>query len=282
VNKAALTKSRGSQVSDFIDTFAIQTKETVAGYAGDKMQLRPWQHELMRHLFAVGTDGKFRHRTALIGMARKNGKSALGSGIGLWSLIMGPAGGEVYSCAADKDQARIVFGDAKRMIEAEPELAEICNVYRDAIEVPATGSVYRVLSSESYSKEGLSPTTVLFDEIHASPNRELFDVMSLGMGARRSPILIALTTAGVKADSTGQDSIAYSLYQYGKRVAQKEVEDSSFFMAWWESEAEADHHLELTWKQANPAYGDLNDPKDFEAMVKRTPEAEFRTKRSNQ
>jgi len=119
----------------------------------------------------------------------------------LWSLYLGDDGGEVYSCAADKDQARIVFSDAKRMIEAEPELAELCNVYRDAIEVPATGSVYRVLSSESYSKEGLSPTCVIFDELHASPNRELFDVMQLGMGARREPMLIAVTTAGVKADS---------------------------------------------------------------------------------
>ncbi len=282
VNKAALTKSRGWEVSEFIDTFAIQTKETVAGYSGDKMQLREWQHELFRHLFAVGTDGKFRHRTAYISMARKNGKSALGSGIGLWSLIMGPNGGEVYSCAADKDQARIVFGDAKRMIEAEPELAELCNVYRDAIEVPATGSVYRVLSSEAFTKEGLSPTMVIFDELHAAPNRELFDVMQLGMGSRREPMLIAVSTAGVKADSTGQDSIAYSLYQYGKRVAQKEIEDTSFFKACWEAQPEADHHLESTWKQANPAFGDLNDPKDFEAMVKRTPEAEFRTKRCNQ
>jgi phage terminase large subunit-like protein len=106
--------------------------------------------------------------------------------------------------------------------------------------------------------------------------------MQLGMGARREPMLIAVTTAGVKADSSGQDSVAYSLYQYGKRVAQKEIEDPSFFMAWWEAEAEADHHLELTWTQANPAFGDLNDPKDFAAMVKRTPEAEFRTKRCNQ
>ena len=246
------------------------------------MQLRQWQHELMRHLFAVGPDKKFRHRTALIGMARKNGKSAVGSGIGLWSLIMGPNGGEVYSCAADKDQARIVFADAKRMIEAEPELAELCNVYRDAVEVPATGSVYRVLSSEAFTKEGLSPTMVIFDELHAAPNRELFDVMQLGMGARREPMLIGVTTAGVRADSSGQDSIAYNLYQYGKRVAQKEIVDTSFFMAWWEAQPDADHHLELTWKQANPAYGDLNDPKDFEAMVKRTPEAEFRTKRCNQ
>ena len=112
-------------MSEFIDTFAIQTKETVAGDAGDKMQLRDWQKELLKHLFAVGPDGKFRHRTALIGTPRKNGKSALGSGIALWSLIMGPNGGEVYSCAADKEQARIVFGDAKKMIQAEPELEEL-------------------------------------------------------------------------------------------------------------------------------------------------------------
>jgi phage terminase large subunit-like protein len=282
VNKTALKKSRGWQVSDFINTFAIQTKETVAGYSGDPMQMRPWQTELLNNLFAVNTAGKFQHRTALIGMARKNGKSALGSGIGLWSLIMGAQGGEVYSCAADKEQARIVFGDAKKMIEAEPELSELCNVYRDAIEVPATGSVYRVLSSEAFTKEGLSPTMVIFDELHAAPNRELWDTMLLGMGARREPMAIAITTAGVKSDSTGQDSTAYALYQYGKRVAAGEVDDPTFFMAWWEAHNEADHTIEQTWKAANPAFGDLNDPADFAAMVKRTPEAEFRTKRCNQ
>jgi phage terminase large subunit-like protein len=246
------------------------------------MQMRPWQSELLNHLFAVNSAGKFQHRTALIGMARKNGKSALGSGIGLWSLIMGAQGGEVYSCAADKEQARIVFGDAKKMIEAEPELSELCNVYRDAIEVPATGSVYRVLSSEAFTKEGLSPTMVIFDELHAAPNRELWDTMLLGMGARREPMAIAITTAGVKSDSTGQDSTAYALYQYGKRVAAGEVDDPTFFMAWWEAQNEADHTQEITWKAANPAFGDLNDPADFSAMVKRTPEAEFRTKRCNQ
>ena len=87
VNKPALKKSRGWQVTDFVNTFAIQTKETVAGYSGDPMQMRPWQSELLNHLFAVNSAGKFQHRTALIGMARKNGKSALGSGIGLWSLV---------------------------------------------------------------------------------------------------------------------------------------------------------------------------------------------------
>ena len=148
--------------------------------------------------------------------------------------------------------------------------------------MPSTGSVYRVLSSEAFSKEGLSPTCVIFDELHATPNRELFDVMTLGMGARREPILIGITTAGVKSDNTGQDSIAYWLYQYGKRIANKEIDDPSFFMAWWESQADSDHHDVETWKAANPAFGDLNDPKDFESAVKRTTEAEFRTKRCNQ
>lgn len=246
------------------------------------MQLRLWQEDLLDHLFAIDETGLFVHRTALIGMARKNGKSALGSGIGLWSLIMGPNGGQVFSCAAEKEQARIVFGDAKAMIEADPELTELTKVYRDAIEIPSTGSVYRVLSAESYSKEGLNPTLVIYDELHAAPNRELYDVMELGMGARVEPMMLSITTAGVKADSSGQDSVAYSLYQHGQKVARGEIDDPTFFMAWWEAEPDADHRNIETWQQANPGYGDLNNPKDFEAVIKKTPEAEFRTKRCNQ
>jgi phage terminase large subunit-like protein len=282
VKKNDLLRSRGFECADFINTFCTQTKETIAGYSGEPIHLRDWQEEILNNLFAVKENGLFVHRTGLIGMPRKNGKSTLGSGLALWSLFMGPEGGEVYSCAADRDQARIVFGDAKRMIEAEPELAELCKVYKDAVEVSSTGSIYRVLSSEAFTKEGLSPTMVIYDELHAAPNRELFDVMQLGMGARREPMLVAITTAGVKADATGQDSIAYSLYQYGQKVARKEIDDPTFFMAWWEAKADANHHDAETWKEANPGFGDLNDPQDFESMVKKTPESEFRTKRCNQ
>ena len=188
VSDKELKNSRGWECSQFINTFCSQTKETVAGTSGSRIYLRDWQQETLNNLFAVNQKGLFKHRTAMIGMARKNGKSTLGSGIALWSLFMGTEGGEVYSCAADRDQARIVFGDAKRMIEAEPELSELSKVYRDAIEIPSTGSIYRVLSSEAYSKEGLSPTMVIYDELHAAPNRELFDVMQLGMGARKEPV----------------------------------------------------------------------------------------------
>ena len=281
LTKKELADSRGEHAINFINALCTQTKDTVAGKTGQRIVLRDWQEELLRHIFAVRADGTLKHRTALVGMPRKNGKSSIGSGIGLWSLFMGVDGGEIYSCAADKDQAKIVFNDAKKMIEAEPDLLDHARIYRDAIEVPSTGSIYRALSSEAYTKEGLSPTLVIMDELHALPNRELFDVMTLGMGARSEPLLLAITTAGVKTDSTGQDSVAYSLYQYGQKIVRKEIKDKSFFMAWWEAPAEADFRSKDTWKMSNPAFGDINSIEDFESAVKRTPEAEFRTKRTN-
>ena len=282
VPQSELDNGEGEVAADFAETFGIITKDSIAGKTGSPLELRDWQRELMRHVFA-GDDNGYRHRISLIGMPRKNGKSALGSVFGLYSLILGARGAEVYSVAAEKEQARIVFADAKRMVEASPELSAITKLYRDAIELPKAGSVYRVLSAEAFSKEGLNPSATIFDELHAQPNRELFDVMSLAMGARgRLATLIAITTAGVKTDTTGQDSIAYSLYQYGQKVARAEIDDPTFFMAWWEAPAEADHRLRETWALANPGFDDICSAEDFESAVRRTPEPEFRTKRCNQ
>ena len=282
VPESDLLNGEGDVAIDFAEAFGIITKDSVAGKAGEALHLREWQRDLMRHVFAGDGDG-YRHSISLIGMPRKNGKSALGSVFGLYSLILGARGAEVYSVAAEKEQARIVFADAKRMVEASPELTAITKLYRDAIELPKAGSVYRVLSAEAYSKEGLNPSATIFDELHAQPNRELFDVMSLAMGARgRLSTLIAITTAGVRSDQTGNDSIAYSLYQYGKKIVNDEIKDDSFFMAWWEAAESADHRNPETWKEANPGFGDICSAEDFESAVRRTPEAEFRTKRCNQ
>ncbi|MGW1623047.1 terminase large subunit domain-containing protein [Streptomyces sp. NPDC002172] len=281
VPAADVKRGDGEDVADFIETLCVVTKDTFAGPSGSPLLLRPWQHKLLGHLFARRKDGRRRHRVALVGEPRKNGKSGLGAGIALDGLFEG-TGAEVYSCAGDKEQARIVFGDARRMVENSPDLSEAIKVYKDALEVPSTGSVYRCLSAEAFTKEGLSPTRVLFDELHVQPNDELFNVMALAAGARVDPMLIGITTAGVKTDSSGKDSICYRLFQYGQKIAAGEEVDPSFFMAWWGAPDDADHRLALTWAMANPAFGDLIDPEDFEAAVKRTPEAEFRTKRLNQ
>jgi phage terminase large subunit-like protein len=269
-------------VVDFAEAYGRITKDSVAGKAGGPLILRPWQKTLLEHLFAWDDDG-LRHRVSLVGMPRKSGKSALGSVLGLYSLILGPRGAEVYSVASEKEQARIVFQDAKRTVEASPELSALTRLYRDVIELPAMNSVYRVLSAENLSKEGLNPSAVIFDELHAQPDRELFDVFSLAMGARgKLANLIAITTAGVRSDRTGRDGIAFSLYQMGQKIARGELDDPTFFMAWWEAPEGADHRDPETWRLANPGFGDLNAESDFHSAIKRTPEAEFRIKRCNQ
>lgn len=278
-----VTRGDGDLYSDFIESVCRVTKDSFAAPSGALIELRSWQRNLIEHLLARRENGRFRHRQALIGVGRKNAKSTIGSGLGLAGLVLGPHGGEVYSCAADKEQARIVFGTARRMVELDSELSGLLKLYRDAIEYQATGSVYRVLSAEAFTKEGLNPHLVLFDEVHAQPNRELWDVMALASGARLDPLIVGITTAGVKSDATGKDSLCYAMYQYGQRVARGEVVDPSFFMAWWEpADKNADHRDPVTWGEANPGYGDFIDPEDFASSVLRTPEAEYRTKRCNQ
>ncbi|NBU23750.1 MAG: terminase large subunit [Actinobacteria bacterium] len=283
VPQDAIDRGDGDFLIRFADAFGTITKDSVAGRSGEKLVLREWQKDLLRHVFARDEDGGLRSRIALLGLPRKNGKSALGSVIAAFALMdVKTQGAEIYSVAADRQQARIVFEDTKKMIQ-NSELAEHVKIYRDSILVPATNNVYRVLSADAPRHEGLSPTMVIFDELHAQPNRKLWDVMSLAQGARgKQAMMIAITTAGVKIDSDGKDSVAYTNYNYGKKIISGEVNDPTFFMAWWEAPPEADHTKIETWIAANPGYGDICAASDFESAVKRTPEAEFRTKRCNQ
>jgi phage terminase large subunit-like protein len=284
VDPEAIARGDGEIAAEFAETFGSIGKDGIAGKAGQTLELRDWQKQLLSHLYARDENGGYVHQTALIGMPRKNGKSALSSAaIALYSLIgEGVQGGEVIVAAAEKEQARIVFGEARRMVETS-ELADLVQVYKDSIFVPSTSSVLKVVSAEAYSKEGSNPHRLILDEGHAMRDRKLFDVYSLAMGNRgKLAQLVMITTAGVKQDITGQDSIAYSLYQYGQKVATQEIADPSFFMAWWEAPAEADHRLVETWRMANPGFDDLVAESDFASAVRRTPEAEFRTKRLNQ
>ena len=274
----------GDLYADLIGATCRVTKDSVAAPAGALLEVRVWQREILRHVFARRADGRLRHRSALVGIARKNGKSGLGAGVAIGGMLLGPSGGEVYSCAGDREQARIVFGTARRMIEMDRDLSQVLKLYRDVIEVPATGTIYRALSSEAFTKEGLNPHLVVFDEVHVQPTRELWDVMAQAMGSRIEPLMLGITTAGGRTDRTGQDSLCYSMYQYGQRIVTGEVTDPTFFMAWWEpwDGSAAPHDQPRTWREANPGYGDLVAPADFESTVRRTQENAFRNKRCNQ
>ncbi len=283
VTKAEMNRGDGAFTIEFIEDHCRIDKDSLGGRAGRLLELRDWQQYQLYRMMARSASGRRKHRVGLLGLPRKNGKSGLGSGIALSEADGGPEGGEVYACAGEKEQAGIVFRTAKRMVETDPYLSERTTVYKDVIEWKETGTIFRVLSAEAYSKEGLNPTFVLFDEVHVQPNDELWDVMALAMGARAEPMLLGITTAGDPTDRLGNDSLCYRLYQHGKKVASGEVEDPSFYFAWWEpSEGDrSDHRDPAVWAEANPGLGDLISLEDFESAVGRTHEAEFRTKRTN-
>lgn len=258
-------------------------KDSVAAPAGQLLSFRPWQVQLFEHLLARRDDFLLRHSKALIGIPRKNGKSGQAAPIGVGALLLQPPGGEIYSCAADREQAKVVFGVAKRMIDLDPVLSSMLNTYKDVIENPTTGTIYKALSAEAYTKEGLNPSLVLFDELHAQPNRELWDVMALATGARPDPLIAAITTAGARYGRNGKPTICYDLYNYGIQLASGELVDPSFFFAWWQPRNPAAPWKSLkTAAECNPGYGDLLRVDDFQTAINTTPEAEYRTKRLNQ
>jgi phage terminase large subunit-like protein len=277
---AARRKSEGNDVIQFIESCCRVTK---GADAGSLIELRPWQKALMRDLFSLRDDGLRQYRRGLIGMPRKNGKSTLASGITLFGLIAdGEPGAEVYCVAASRQQARIVFDTCRAMVEQDPVLSQIVKVYRSHLEVPSTGSVMRVLSSDAGLQEGLSPHMVVLDELHAHYDDSMWNVMTLGSGARRNPLILAITTAGVRTDRHGYDTIAYRLYQYGKQLQSGEKIDDSFFFRWWEAPENADWKSVDAVKIANPAFDDYLMSEDFEVSRRTTTEVEYRIKRLNQ
>jgi phage terminase large subunit-like protein len=263
-------------VARFIEGFCRPSKG--AG-AGQLVQLLPWQHQLLADMFVLREDGTRRYRTAYVGVAKKNGKSTgLGSPLALYGLCMDKEpGAEVYSVARDRQQARVVFDEARYMVEADPELNARLRTFRYHIEDPVTHSIYRVLSSDAKGQHGLNPSWVVFDEIWAQPDTELWTAMKGGMVTRRQPFLFAITTAG-----WDRTSLAWQLYDHGRRVQAGEVDDPSFFYRWWEpSDPGCAIDDEAAWREANPSYGTIITREALQSDLS-LPENEFRQFHLNQ
>jgi phage terminase large subunit-like protein len=216
---------------------------------GQPFLLEPWQRDYVRALFAE-RDGRRQVRTSLLAVPRKNGKSTLCAGLALKLLMEPEPGGEVYSCAASRDQARLVFDTARIAVEQSPVLSKHLKVYRSAIVCEKTHATYKALSAEAGIQHGLNPHGVIFDELHAQPNRELVDVMATSMGARSQPLMIYITTAGYD-----RKSICWEIWRYAEAVASGGIADDRFLPAIFCAAPEADWKDEKTWAAANPNLG---------------------------
>lgn len=222
-------------------------------WAGKPFVLLPWQEQLVRDVFGWKRrdDNMRRYRTVYLETPRKSGKSTLAGMIALYLLLAdGEWGAEVYSAAADRAQAAIVFDTAKQMVEVSPRLRERVEVYRNAIVVPATMSAYRVLSADVPTKHGINAHGIIFDELHAQPNRELWDVLTTSVGAREQPLVVAITTAGYD-----QASIWWQIHQYACRVRDGLVDDPTFYVAIYAADEHEQWDDPQTWRKANPSLG---------------------------
>ena len=283
----ARTSHYDEEKADFAIEFIRCLSHTKGIWAGQPFELMPWQEQIVRDLFGIIKPNGYRQfNMAYIEIPKKNGKSELAAALALLLLAGdGEERAEIYSCAADRQQAAIVFNAAVDMVRACPALHKRCKILSSTKRIiyKPTNSVYQVLSAEAYTKHGLNISGVVFDELHAQPNRNLFDVMTKGSGdARTQPLYFLITTAG-----NNINSICYEVHQKAQDILEGRKIDSTFYPCIFGATAEEDWTSPEVWEKANPSLGitiDIEKVKDACESAKNNPAEEnlFRQLRLNQ
>ena len=246
-------KERGQALADRAVAFINSLKHTKGVWYGKNFELLPWQDKIVRDLFGtLKPNGYRQYNTAYVEIPKKQGKSELAAAIALYLTCGdGEYGAEVYGCAADRQQASIVFDVAVEMINQCPALKRRCKILASTkrIVYEPLKSFYQVLSAESYTKHGLNVHGVIFDELHAQPNRALYDVMLTGSGdARKQPLYFLITTAG-----TDRNSICYEVHQKAEDILKGKKNDPTFYPVIYGLKDDEDWTDEKNWYKANPS-----------------------------
>src|SRR5699024_4768133 len=185
---------------------------------------------------------------------KKQGKSELAAAVALYLMCADfEPGAEVYGCAADKDQARIVLEVALEMVRRSPLLKNKMTIQasQKTMTYNPTCSKYKALSADVANKHGFNTHGVIFDELHTQPNRKLFDVMTKGSGdARMQPLYFLITTAG-----NDTQSICYENHQKAKDIIEGRKSDHNFYPVVYGAEDDDDWTDPEVWKKANPSLG---------------------------
>jgi phage terminase large subunit-like protein len=273
---------KAERVKRFIESYCSYSK---GEWAGKPFVLLPWQwNDIVKPLFGtINDDGVRQYRTCYVEVAKKNGKSEMCAALGLYMLTNdGEDGAEVYLAAADREQASIVYQAAAAMVGHNPDLSKHIKRLdsRKRLIYRKKNSFMQVLSSESYTKHGISPSAVIIDEIHAHPNDELYTVLTAGTDyARRQQVVLIITTAGIY----DKNSIWWKLRTRAQQVKAGIIEDPRFLPVLYLADPEKDDPAdEELWKRVNPSLGQIftldkirqdyeeakNDPADFQNFLR--------------
>ena len=257
--------SRVERIGAFLEDLPI----TQGSLAGTKLKLRDWQWNFLEAVYAEDETGRRPVRTAVLSMARKNGKTQLVAGLGLCHLL-GPEAesrGEVYAAANDKQQSGKTFMEMVAILDEHPELDARVNVvkFSKRIEVlngQGKGSIFQALSADASTKQGLSPSFTIYDELGTAPKRDLYEALDTAMGARDNPLLCVIST-----QAASDHAVMSELVDYGHKVNSGEVSDASFHMTFYGASEDDDPWHKDTWAKANPALGDFRSLEDVERQA---------------
>ncbi len=235
----------------FVETFLTHTEGELGG---KPFLLEDWQRAIIATLFGwYRPDGTRRYREAFILIPRKNGKTALASAINLLVLICdNEPGAQLYSAAGSKDQASLIFRNCRSMILAEPMLKKELRILRGYRMIERGASIYRALTKEGETNHGLNTHFAVIDEVHAIKNRDMVDAITTSTGARRSPLVVYITTADYK-----RISICNEKYEYARHVRDGDpgFEDEAFLPVLYEATISDDWTDPKVWRRSNPNLG---------------------------
>ena len=251
----AKTSYYDEDAADFAVAFIESLCHTKGTWAGKHFELIDWQEQIIRDIFGILKPNGYRQfNTAYVEIPKKQGKSELAAAVALLLTCGdGEERAEVYGCAADRNQAKIVFDVAVDMVKFCPALSrrvKILESQKKLIYKP-TNSSYQVLSADVANKHGFNTHGVIFDELHTQPNRKLYDVMTQGSGdARMQPLYFLITTAG-----NDTNSICYEIHQKAKDIEKGNKIDPTFYSVIYGADESEDWTDPKVWRKANPSLG---------------------------
>lgn len=245
------SKEEAGRICRFIELLT----HTKGELAGQRVVLEPWQIFILTTVFGWRrrAEGGRRFRRVYIEVPRGSGKSTLSSGVALYCLLADhEPGAEVYSFATTRDQAKIVFGDAKVMAEHNPALRERfgLQVLANALYVSSTNSTFQAKSAEGSTLDGLNTHLAVVDELHAHKTRAVYDVVETSLGKRRSSLLWCITTAGF--DTSG---ICYEVRTMCTKVLSRLADDETQFAIIYTIDDGDDWSSMEALEKANPNWG---------------------------
>jgi len=253
---------------DFYPMFCVHVKGALEL---KPIELEPWQAFGLMNIFGwMRLDGLRRFRTVYEEVARKNAKSTKLSGVGLYMLGFDSEGGaEIYSAATTRDQAKIVFEDAKLMAQKSPYLKKAFGFHKTNIHVINTASKFEPLSADADTLDGKNVHCGLIDEIHAHKKRDVWDVVETATGAREQPLMYGITTAG-----SNKQGICYELREYLCKVLDPSLDivDDSIFGLVYTLDTDDDWTDESAWIKANPNLGISKKWDDMRRLARKAKE----------